>query len=243
MRLIRYAAFAALVSVLGYTFSRADGAQGDASTATKYTNSLGMQMIRVPPGNFQMGSSRGDYDERPIHEVTISRQFYFSETEMTVRAFQQFRPDYQDMGPFTPYVTGISWEDAVAFCNWLSKKKGVLTACPQKRNGSTQHERARPATSRQVPFHLMPASQMRSVSKTWNPRPLNGRWIGTLNIPRMTKSIRSDLPEGSRVLSEAAVLWGRTTRDRAASSHTIAAIRTARALHPASVAATRLAFA
>src|SRR6185437_15726349 len=130
MRLIRYAALAALVSVLGYTFSRADSGQGDASTTPKYTNSLGMQMIRVPPGKFRMGSSRGDHDELPTHEVTISRHFYLSETEMTVKAFQQFRPDYQDMGPFTPYVTGISWEDAVAFCTWLSKKEGRTYRLP-----------------------------------------------------------------------------------------------------------------
>lgn len=130
MRLIRYATVAALVSVLSYTFSRADSREGDASTAPKYTNSLGMQMIRVSPGKFRMGSGRGDYDERPIHEVTISRQFYLSETEMTVKAFQQFRPDFQDMGPFTPYVTGISWEDAVAFCIWLSKKEGRTYRLP-----------------------------------------------------------------------------------------------------------------
>jgi len=104
-----------------------------------YVNSIGIKMIRIPPGSFRMGNDQptdpkilkqfallthGDYDERPVHDVTITRSFYISETEITARQFAEFRSDYQEgMGRFEPYATGISWYDAVAFCEWLSRKE------------------------------------------------------------------------------------------------------------------------
>jgi formylglycine-generating enzyme required for sulfatase activity len=32
-----------------------------------------MKMIRIEPGTFTMGSNRGDFDEKPIRQVTIGR--------------------------------------------------------------------------------------------------------------------------------------------------------------------------
>lgn len=89
------------------------------------TNSIGVRMVRIPAGTFRMGdlSGDGDPDERPVREVSITREFLISETEITVEQFQEFRTDYQDMGPFPGYACGMSWEDAVAFCDWLSRKE------------------------------------------------------------------------------------------------------------------------
>lgn len=41
-------------------------------------NSLGVPMARIEPGTFAMGSEDGDWDERPVHKVTISRPFWMS---------------------------------------------------------------------------------------------------------------------------------------------------------------------
>ena len=41
-----------------------------------FENSLGMKMIRIEPGTFTMGSDSGDFDERPVRKVTISRPFF-----------------------------------------------------------------------------------------------------------------------------------------------------------------------
>ena len=46
-------------------------------------NSLGIRMLPIPAGSFQMGSGDGEWDERPAHLVTISRPFRMSAAEVT----------------------------------------------------------------------------------------------------------------------------------------------------------------
>src|SRR5262249_15235285 len=41
-----------------------------------------------------------------------------------VKQFGAFRLHYPDTGLFSPYLSGISWDEAVAFCRWLSRKEG-----------------------------------------------------------------------------------------------------------------------
>jgi len=41
----------------------------------------------IPAGTFQMGSTNGPSNERPVHTVTISRPFYMQKTEVTIRQF------------------------------------------------------------------------------------------------------------------------------------------------------------
>ncbi|MHC4214311.1 MAG: SUMF1/EgtB/PvdO family nonheme iron enzyme [Planctomycetota bacterium] len=62
------------------------------------------------------------FNERPRHKVTITKPFYISDTEVTIDQFRKFRPSYPGYDKFAPYASGLSWHDAVAFCEWLSKK-------------------------------------------------------------------------------------------------------------------------
>jgi len=71
-----------------------------------FTNSLGMNMVRIPAGSFGMGSSEADIswamgtlgqgqpvnleNEFPVHKVRISRPFYMASTEVTVGQFRAF---------------------------------------------------------------------------------------------------------------------------------------------------------
>jgi sulfatase modifying factor 1 len=79
-----------------------------ASGPAVLVNSLGMTLVRVPAGEFRMGSEepiaalQKDFpgmgverlrelsDEAPIHTVRITRDFYMSATEVTVAQFRQF---------------------------------------------------------------------------------------------------------------------------------------------------------
>ncbi len=88
------------------------------------TNSIGIKMIPIRPGAFQMGDENGQWDEQPVHRVTISQPFFISETEITIEQFQQFRPDFEGTKTYAPYASGVSWYDAMAFCDWLSQKEG-----------------------------------------------------------------------------------------------------------------------
>jgi formylglycine-generating enzyme required for sulfatase activity len=60
---------------------------GSTSQADEFVNSVGIKMIRIGPGSFEMGSTLGrDYwDEQPVHKVTISSAFYISQTEVTAK--------------------------------------------------------------------------------------------------------------------------------------------------------------
>ncbi|MHC4572928.1 MAG: formylglycine-generating enzyme family protein, partial [Planctomycetota bacterium] len=112
----------------------------------EYTNSIGIKFVRIEPGTFRMGClnqtkappgerdwrgfvgpeylPNGDWDEHPVHKVTISKGFYVAQTEVTIEQFRRFRPDFQADTDSGPYVTGVSWNDAAAFCRWLSRKEG-----------------------------------------------------------------------------------------------------------------------
>jgi formylglycine-generating enzyme required for sulfatase activity len=109
-----------------------------ADKSPQFTNSIGMKMILIPDGSFMMGEQqkipveqydiafylqRGDYDEKPAHQVTISNSFYISETEVTIEQYKKFRSEYMGSKEDEPYVSGINWNDTQKFCQWLSDKE------------------------------------------------------------------------------------------------------------------------
>jgi formylglycine-generating enzyme required for sulfatase activity len=110
-----------------------------------FVNAVGMKMIYVAPGSFMMGAAQDSFhlekftdmskdapywDEKPVHKVTITRGFYMAETEVTISQFREFEKTYRPTDFFAPYATGISWNEATAFCKWLSKKEGRTYRLP-----------------------------------------------------------------------------------------------------------------
>ncbi|RIA45544.1 BNR repeat protein [Hephaestia caeni] len=87
------------------------------------------EMVAIPAGSFAMGAgadlpSRDWFNERPQHQVTISRGFRIATHEVTLAEYRAFRPDAVVTTELTPYVAGVSWKDAEDYAAWLSRKTG-----------------------------------------------------------------------------------------------------------------------
>jgi len=94
--------------------------RGQDEMPATFTNSLGMKFILISPGTFDMGSEEGEWDEKPVHKVTISEPFYIQETEVTADQYRLFDPTHWWGG----YARGMSWYDANAFAEWVSQQQG-----------------------------------------------------------------------------------------------------------------------
>jgi len=139
----------------------------------RISNSIGMKLVWIPPGEFMMGSSisarkiasklgleeKHFTDEHPHHQVKISRGFWMGQTEVTRGQFAAFalesgyKTDAEEEGwaygttlveegdsiswnkvegaswrepgftqGDTHPVVCVSWNEAKAFCDWLSRK-------------------------------------------------------------------------------------------------------------------------
>jgi formylglycine-generating enzyme required for sulfatase activity len=88
-----------------------------------------VNMVPVPAGTFQMGSNNGDRDEKPIHQVTISKPFYMGKYEVTQKEWVEVmgsNPSYFK-GDNLP-VENVSWYGVIDYCNKRSVKEGLTPA-------------------------------------------------------------------------------------------------------------------
>lgn len=121
----------------------------DSKNDTLITNHL--ELILVEGGTFQMGSENRWKNERPVHTVTISYDYYISKYEVTYDLYEQYARETKSRRPSLDVkirgqrpVEGVNWFDAIKFSNWLSIKEGLtpvydikgnLTTCDFTANG------------------------------------------------------------------------------------------------------------
>ncbi len=153
-----------------------------ANGAKTISNQIGMKLVLIPAGEFQMGNTAAEVnrlvqefsdfkkeyadDEQPQHRVRISKPFYMGKFEVTKGEFAKFvaaenyetEPERDGQGGWgydasekkfegrkpkytwrntgwTPYddshpVVNVTWNDAKAFCAWLSRKEGQKYRLP-----------------------------------------------------------------------------------------------------------------
>lgn len=118
-------------------------------TGTIHVNTLGMKLAALPPGEFKMGSPESEANRREDelqHTVKISRGFHMAVTPVTVGLFRKFLKESEQRAESEPETTDkekdkevkswknpgftqgdedpvvmVTYNDAVKFCNWLSR--------------------------------------------------------------------------------------------------------------------------
>ena len=130
----------------GWPFDEAQARrrQAAAGAETRRTIDLGhglsIELVLIPAGEFIMGIDDGEADELPRSRVRIEKPFWLATRETQNRLFAAF-DSHHDSGledknayqfgvrgypanrPEQPVVR-VSWDDARAFCGWLSERTG-----------------------------------------------------------------------------------------------------------------------
>jgi len=159
-----------------------------------HTNSIGMKLIRIEPGSFEMGVGKsplpkliagmphrreGDVDEKPVHRVTIGKSFYMGACEVTNAQYEQLDPEHRRLRGKLGYskaddeaVVFVSWHDAVRFCEWLSKKEGLPYRLPTE---AEWEYACRAGTTTCFPTgDDLPNEYHQNQRRSWFPDPIRG---------------------------------------------------------------------
>ncbi len=191
-RRLRYATFASLW-LCGALDSIAALPEGRG-----FTNSVGMAFVRIESGRFVRGNDaklpeeilkargqtrapqHGDYDERPTHPVTISKPFYLGIHEVTNEQYEQFDRRHAYLRGKNGFsidhneaVIFVSWDEAKAYCDWLSQKEGLPYRLPTE---AEWEYACRAGTT--TPFSTgdtLPAEFLKNPGNSWYPAPSASR--------------------------------------------------------------------
>jgi formylglycine-generating enzyme required for sulfatase activity len=129
------------VTAPGFPFRYAEAKRRQAEAVAVGNDRIefaGITFIKVPAGDFVMGSIDGFDDERPRTAVRIDKPFWIAETEITNGQYAQFDPEHDtgyesehESDHVTPgYIANhpnqpvarVSWQEATKFCDWLTEK-------------------------------------------------------------------------------------------------------------------------
>ncbi|MDR1981826.1 MAG: SUMF1/EgtB/PvdO family nonheme iron enzyme [Tannerellaceae bacterium] len=106
---------------------------------------VALELVKIPSGVFLMGSDLQP-DEMPRSKVAIDRPFWMGRFEITNEQYRLFNAEHDSrdehrhgyqfgrrgysMNHDDQPVVRVSWEEAMAFCDWLSQKTGLKVTLP-----------------------------------------------------------------------------------------------------------------
>ena len=125
---------------------RARDRQGGEPESVLRAGDMAIPLVRIPAGEFVMGSAEGHRDEQPVHLVRINKPFHMAKFEVTNRQFRMFDPEHDSrvadalnyqfgqrpwsLNEDDQPVCRVSFRSAIAFCEWLSRASGRRVTLP-----------------------------------------------------------------------------------------------------------------
>jgi formylglycine-generating enzyme required for sulfatase activity len=150
----------------------------EAETHQTRVNSLGMSLVRVEAGSFRMGSEDGDFDEKPLHEVSITQPFFMAATPVTNMQYEQFAPAHAKFRgnrglsrEDDEAVIFISWVEAADFCDWLSAKEGLPYRLPTE--AEWEYACRAGTVTEYATGNELPSVYHREQADHWEPEPVS----------------------------------------------------------------------
>ena len=121
-------------------------ADGETRMTVELAPGITMNFVRIPAGEFVMGSYDGPSDTYPTAKVKVDKGFWMAELETTNEQFNVFFPEhdsrfidqqwkdhvvqgYPANQPEQPVIR-VSYEDAMKFCKALSEKTHLKVTLP-----------------------------------------------------------------------------------------------------------------
>jgi formylglycine-generating enzyme required for sulfatase activity len=121
-------------------------ALGEREMSLDLGEGLSVALVRIPAGEFVMGSTTGHRDEQPVSAVRITKPFWMARLETSNAQYRRFDPahdsrvmdalSYQfgqrpwSLNEATQPVCRVSFLRAMAFCDWLSDRTGKRVTLP-----------------------------------------------------------------------------------------------------------------
>ncbi|MFZ5832176.1 MAG: SUMF1/EgtB/PvdO family nonheme iron enzyme [Planctomycetota bacterium] len=140
------------VTIVGWPIPAAEAARRQRAVEpwekTLDVDGVPLRLVRIPAGDFVLGDADGERDEQPMRHVRVERPFWMAACEITNEQYAHFDPTHSSHffnkrhawsddqglpldGPKQPVVR-VSWNEAMAFCRWLSSQTGLKVSLPSE---------------------------------------------------------------------------------------------------------------